>query len=61
MKSKIELYKQHHASGHFVGDSLRPHASAIKQIIQNTKSKVKSTKSAKKTISDFEKKYRRKK
>ena len=39
MKSKIELYKQHHASGHFVGDSLRPHASAIKQIIQNTKSK----------------------
>ena len=39
MKSKIELYKQHHASGHFVGDSLRPHVSSIKQIIQNTKSK----------------------
>ena len=39
MKSKIELYKQHHASGYFVGDSLRPHVNAIKQIIQNTKFK----------------------
>ncbi len=39
MKSKIELYKQHHASGNFPGDSLRPHVQLIKQIIQKTNSK----------------------